>query len=177
MLRKMVLMFVLALTALSTQAQIQTQPQAPAPAKSPNYFTLPYGLPINLELAKKIGDAAYNHGIKNGWAMAVAIVDYSGNLIYFVRADNNQIGGVEVALRKAKAAAIFKRPTKLFEDALARGGRDLRVLTLKGAIAAEGGLPIIIDGKVVGAIGVSGDVSSNDALAAEAGLAVLKKEK
>lgn len=177
MLKRIVFSVILSFSVFGLQAQ-QVQPSTPAPAtpaKSPAYYTMPYGLPISLELAKKIGDAAVEHGIKNGWALGVAIVDYSGNLVYFVRADNNQIGGVGSALKKARSAALYKRPTKIFEDALASGGRGLRILALEGATAAEGGYPIIVDGKVVGAIGVSGDLSANDVLAAEAGLAVMKK--
>jgi uncharacterized protein GlcG (DUF336 family) len=172
MLRKLVSLVVLSLSVISLHAEV---PQQTLPAKSPAYYTQPYGLPIGLELAKKIGDAALNHGMQNGQLMSVAIVDTSGNLVYFVRADNNQTGGPVVAIKKAKAAALFKRPTKVFSDSLASGGAGLSTLALEGAVALDGGLPIIVDGKVVGAIGVAGDLAFNDGLAAAAGLVAMVK--
>jgi len=95
-------------------------------------------------------------------------------LIYYEKMDNTQIGSAEVAIDKARSAALYKRPTKAFQDALAGGGVGLRVLALKGAVPVEGGLPIIIDGKLVGAIGLSGDTSEHDGQCAAAGLAAIK---
>lgn len=172
MLRKIASLAILSLSVISLHAEGIQQSVS---VKSPAYYTLPYGLPIGLELAKEIGDAALNHGIQNGQVMSIAIVDTSGNLVYFVRADNNQMGGPVIALKKAKAAVLFKRPTKVFADSLASGGVGLSILSLEGAIALDGGLPIIVDGKVIGAIGVSGDLSSNDGLAAAAGIAAMVK--
>jgi uncharacterized protein GlcG (DUF336 family) len=106
--------------------------------------------------------------------MAVAIVDTSGNLVYYEKMDNTQLGSANVAIEKARTAALFKRPTKAFQDVLAAGGDGLRVLTLKGVVAVEGGIPLVMDGKIVGAIGVSGAASSQDAQCAKAGADVLK---
>jgi glc operon protein GlcG len=94
--------------------------------------------------------------------MAAAIVDNAGNLVYFEKMDNTQIGSVNVAIEKARSAALFKRPTKAFEDALASGGGGLRVLGVPGAFPLEGGIPLLIDGNIVGAIGISGETSQQD---------------
>jgi len=93
---------------------------------------------------------------------------------YYEKMDNTQLGSAEVAIDKARSAALYKRPTKAFQDALAGGGAGLRVLGLKGATPVEGGLPVVIDGKLVGAIGLSGDTSEHDGQCAAAGLAALK---
>ena len=145
--------------------------QAP-PAPSP-YLT-PIGPAISVETAKKAVTAALAETRKNGWLMAGAVVSPAGVLIYYEKMDNTQIGSAEVAIDKARSAALYKRPTKAFQDALAGGGVGLRVLALKGAVPVEGGLPIIIDGKLVGAIGLSGDLSEHDGQCAAAGLAAIK---
>jgi uncharacterized protein GlcG (DUF336 family) len=88
--------------------------------------------------------------------------------------DNTQLGSAEVAIDKARTATLFKRPTKAFQDALAAGGEGLRILTLKGVVAAEGGIPLVVDGKIVGAIGVSGATSAQDAQCAKAGADTVK---
>src|SRR5262249_12107691 len=116
----------------------------------------PYGPPISLENAKKAAAPALAEARKNGWNMAVAIVDAGGNLVYYEKMDNTQLGSVDVAIDKARSSALFKRPTKAFQDALAAGGNGLRILHIRGAVAVEGGVPLILDGKIVGAIGVSG---------------------
>ena len=145
--------------------------QAP-PAASP-YLT-PIGPPVNVETAKKAAAAALAEARKNGWLMVVAVVEPNGTLVYYEKMDNTQLGSAEVAIDKARSAALYKRPTKAFQDALAGGGAGLRVLGLKGATPVEGGLPIVIDGKLVGAIGLSGDTSEHDGQCAAAGLAALK---
>jgi glc operon protein GlcG len=129
----------------------------------------PYGSPIGLEAAKKAAAKAQDEARANNWAMAVAIVDTAGDLIYFERADATQVGSVTVAVDKARSAARFKRATKAFQDMLATGGEGLRVLRIKGAVPVEGGLPIVVDGKIVGAIGVSGGTSPQDGQCARAG--------
>jgi uncharacterized protein GlcG (DUF336 family) len=133
-----------------------------------------YGMPITIEQAKKVAAAAVAESTKNNWGHCIAIVAPSGDLTYFERMDNCQYGSIAIALRKAKAAAIFKRPTKSFEDRLAQGGGGLTLLTLDGVIASEGGLPILVDGKIIGAIGISGATGAQDAQAATAGLNALK---
>jgi uncharacterized protein GlcG (DUF336 family) len=128
----------------------------------------PYG-PITLEAAKKVAAPALAEASRNNWAMAVAVVDGAGDLVYFEKMDATQSGSVAVAIDKARSAALFKRPTKAFQDMLATGGEGWRVLGLKGAVPVEGGVPIVIDGKIVGAIGVSGGTSPQDGQCARAG--------
>ena len=132
----------------------------------------PYGLPVNLETAKKAAAAAVDEARKNNWNVAVAIVDNNGDLIYFERMDNTQIGSIKVAQEKARTAALFKRPSKSFEDAVAAGRNA--VLRLPGVTPVEGGIPLLMDGKIVGAIGVSGALSAQDAQCAKAGVETLK---
>jgi uncharacterized protein GlcG (DUF336 family) len=133
-----------------------------------------YGLPISLEDAKKAAAAALAEARKNNWTMAVAIVDSGGHLVYYEKMDNTQIAGAKVSIDKARSAAIFKRPTKVMQEMLAAGGAGVRVLRLRGAIPVEGGLPLIVDGKIIGAIGLSGDSSENDGRCAQAGVDALK---
>jgi glc operon protein GlcG len=128
-----------------------------------------YGSPISLDAAKKIAAPALAEAAKNNWAMAVAVVDTAGDLIYFERMDATQAGSVTVAIEKARSAARFKRPTKAFQDMLASGGDGLRVFGIHGAVPVEGGVPIVIEGKTVGAIGVSGGTSAQDGQCARAG--------
>jgi uncharacterized protein GlcG (DUF336 family) len=118
----------------------------------------PYGSAIALAEARK-----------NNWAMAVAVVDTAGDLVYFEKMDATQLGSVAVAIDKARSAARFKRPTKAFQDVLAAGGDGLRVLGLAGAVPVEGGVPIVVDTRIVGAIGVSGGTSAQDGQCALAG--------
>jgi uncharacterized protein GlcG (DUF336 family) len=101
-------------------------------------------------------------------------VDTNGALVYYETIDNTQIGSAEVAVGKARSAALFKRTTKAFQDLLATGGAGLRVLGLEGAVPVEGGVPLLIDGKIVGAIGVSGDSADHDGQCAKAGAETLK---
>ena len=129
----------------------------------------PYGLPISLENAKKAAAPALAEAEKNHWNMAVAIVDPAGNLVYYEKMDNTQLGSANVAIDKARSAALFKRPTKALQDALAAGGDGLRLLRVQGAVPVEGGIPLVMDGKIVGGIGVSGATSAQDAQCAKAG--------
>jgi len=142
------------------------------PAASP-YLT-PIGRAINVETAKKAAAAALAEARKNGWLMVVAVVDPNGTLVYYEKMDNTQLASAEVAIDKARSSALYKRPTKALQDALAGGGAGLRVLALKGAEPVEGGLPIIVEGKLIGAIGLSGDVSEHDGQCAAAGVGALK---
>jgi uncharacterized protein GlcG (DUF336 family) len=133
----------------------------------------PYGLSITLLQAKKVATAALAPAHANHWTMVIAIVDTGGHLVYLEKMDQTQVGSVAIAESKARSAAIFKRPTKVFQDRLARGGEGLLVLRLKDAIPVEGGLPILVDGKLIGALGVSGGSSAEDEVCAEAGAAAL----
>lgn len=128
---------------------------------------------LTLAAAKKIAAAAEAEAAKNKWTMCIAIVDDGANLIYLAKMDETQIGSVTVATEKAQSAVKFKRTTKVFEDTLA-GGRQA-ILKLPGALPVEGGVPLMIDGKVLGAIGVSGGTSAQDGVAAAAGLAEFAK--
>jgi glc operon protein GlcG len=137
-------------------------------------MTSPYGLPIGVEAAKKAAAAALAEAVKNKWNMAVAIVDPNGTLIFYEKMDNTQIGSADVSIAKARSAAQFKRPTKAFQDALAAGGAGLRILGLPGAVPVEGGIPLISDGKIIGAIGLSGGTSEQDGQCAQVGAATMK---
>ena len=152
-MRKLLLTALVALTATSAFAQL------------PN----PYGTSINLESAKKIAALSVAEAAKNNFKMAIAIVDVSGDLVYFEKMDGTQAASVNIAQDKARSAARFKRPTKALQDALAAGGAGLRLLALQGAVPVEGGLPLIVDGKIVGAIGASGGTSEQDGQTAKAG--------
>ena len=139
-------------------------------AQAPN----PYGLPVSVENAKKAAAAALAEARTNNWRMAVAVVDTGGILVYYEKMDNTQIGSADIAIEKARTAVRFKRPSKAFQDLVGGGGAGLRVLRVPGAVPLEGGIPLIIDGQIVGAIGVSGDSGDHDGLCATAGAGTLK---
>ena len=134
----------------------------------------PYGLAISTRDAKIAAAAAIAEAERNGWNMAIAIVDPGGHRVFFEKMQNTQTGSVDIAIEKATSAALFRRPTKVFEDALAAGGGNLRVLRFTGAIPIEGGVPIVVDGKVIGAIGVSGGSAAQDGQVALRGSAAVK---
>lgn len=140
--------------------------QAPAPP--------PYGAAITLAQAKKVMAGAEAEAEKNKWNVVIAIVDTGGNLVMMNRMDNTQFGSLEVARQKAYSSVAFRRPTKVFQDALAQGGNNLRLLRLDGASPLEGGIPIVADGKLIGGIGVSGVTSEQDAQIARAGIESMK---
>jgi glc operon protein GlcG len=129
-----------------------------------------YGPPIRLDSAKLAAAAALAEARRNGWTMVVAIVDTAGELLYFEKMDDAQNGSVRVAVAKARSAALFKRPTKAFQDALTATGDGLRILGLDGAVPVEGGVPLVVDGQIAGAIGVSGGTSQQDGECAKAGV-------
>ena len=151
---------ILFLTVASRAAHAQAMPN-------------PYG-PINLEVARKVADAAIAEGKKNGWNVAAAVVDSAGDLVFFERLDNTQSASMIIAQEKARTAARFKRPSKSLEDALA-GGRQA-ILGIPGATPVEGGIPLVIEGKIVGAVGVSGATSAQDAQCSQAGVDSLGKQ-
>jgi glc operon protein GlcG len=152
---------VIAAVALPTLAAAQAPPAM-------------YGTPITADQAKPIAAAAIAEAKKNQWTMAIAIVDPWGELVYFEKMDNTQVGSVDIAQAKARSAARFKRPTKAFQDALAAGGEGWRILSLNGALAVEGGIPLMMGGRIVGAIGASGGTSQQDGMTAAAGAATVK---
>jgi uncharacterized protein GlcG (DUF336 family) len=144
------------------------QPVAPPPPQ------IPYGVPINLEQAKKAIAAAEAEAKKNNWSMVIAVLDSGGNLVMLERMDGTQLGSIEAAKDKAYSAVLYRRPTKVFQDLVRQGGPNLRLLRLSGASPLEGGIPILVDGKIIGAIGVSGAASEQDAQVAKAGADALK---
>jgi len=133
-----------------------------------------YGAPITLDQAKKVLAAAQTEAKKNNWNMTVAIVDSGGHLVLLERMDGSQFAGAKVAQDKAWSAIAYKRPGKAFQDRLAQGGVEIRILRLQGASPIDGGDPIVVDGKLIGAIGVSGGAGDQDGQVAKAGLAALK---
>jgi len=129
----------------------------------------PIGPAVNVETAKKAAAAALAEARKNNWLMAVAVVEPNGALVYYEKMDNTQLGSAQVCIDKARSAALFKRPTKAFQDAIASGGAGLRMFAIRGAVPVEGGVPLEMDGKLVGAIGMSGGQSDQDGQCATAG--------
>jgi uncharacterized protein GlcG (DUF336 family) len=167
-------MVCIALFLSSTVSMAQPKPAAPSPAAAPSAYAIPIGQAISLDAAKKVAAVAAAEAHKNKWYMAIAVVDPAGTLIYFEKMDTTQLGSANVAIDKARSAALYKRPTKAFQDALAGGGVNLRVLGLQGAVPVEGGVPLMIEGKLVGAIGVSGDLAEHDGQCATAAAATMK---
>ena len=159
-----ILVMALAIGGLASAQQ--TQPTAPP--------TTAYGTPIGLEAAKKVMAAAEAEAVKNNWGMAIAILDSTGHVVMLHRFDNTQYGSIAVAEDKARSALDYRRPTKVFEDLVAQGGIGLRTLALRGASPLEGGVPIIVDDKIIGAIGVSGATAVQDGQVAKVGAAVAK---
>ena len=148
-------------TAVPAGAQ---QPAAPPPPP-----TTPYGAPISLDAAKKVMAAAEAEATKNKRPMAIVIRDSTGHTVMLHKLDNTQYGSIGVGEDKAHSALDYRRPSKVFEDLVAQGGLNMRILSLRGAAPLEGGVPIVVDGKVIGAIGVSGGASSQDGQVAKAG--------
>lgn len=134
----------------------------------------PYGPPITLAQAKKALAGAEAEALKNKWQMVIVVLDSGGNLVAAHRLDGAQIGSIEVAREKAWSAVAFRRPTKVFQDAVEKGGVNMRLLRLTGANPLDGGLPIVVDGKLVGAIGVSGATGEQDAQVSRAGIEAMK---
>jgi uncharacterized protein GlcG (DUF336 family) len=156
----------LMLAATSVSAQ---QPAAAPPPPPP-----PYGPAITLEQAKKVMAGAEAEAKKNKWNVVISILDSGGNLVMVQRMDGAQFGSLEVAREKAYSAVAFRRPTKVFQDLIEQGGANLRLLRLSGASVLEGGIPIVVDGKLIGAVGVSGVTSQQDAQIGRAGIDSLK---
>jgi glc operon protein GlcG len=157
-----------ALAAGSASAQQPTGTSQPAP-------TPPYGPPITLEQAKRVMAAAELEAAKNSWQVAIAILDSGGNMVMFHKLDNTQLASIGVSEGKANTALRFKRPSKALDDIIAAGGAGMRLLAVKDITPLEGGLPVILDGTIIGAIGVSGALSSQDAQVARAGAAAVVK--
>ena len=170
MVRMLALACAVALSAGSALAQ---QPATPPP--SAPTATLPYGPPITLDQAKRAMGAAELEAAKNSLQVAITILDSGGNWVMFHRFDNAQLSATTVSEGKARTALDFKRPSKALDDAIAGGGAGMRLLALKNITPIEGGLPVIVDGKIIGAIGVSGALSSQDEQIAKAGADALTR--
>ena len=162
-MKRMRLSFALLAVLLLTQFTITAQDAPPS-----------YGPAITLEQAKKVAAAAEAEARKNKWNVYIVIVDSSTNLVLMQRMDDTQLGSLNVAQKKAYTAAAFRRSTKVFEDGIVAGGIGMRILGNEQAMPIEGGLPIVVNGKIVGAIGVSGVTSQQDGIIAKAGVEALK---
>ena len=134
----------------------------------------PYGPSITLEQAKKVLAGAEAEAKKNKWDVVIVVLDSGGHVVTLSRLDGAQWGSLDVARDKAHSAVAFRRPTKVFQDLIAQGGANLRLLNLSGASMLEGGIPIVVDGKLIGAVGVSGVTSQQDAQIAQAGIDAMK---
>lgn len=158
-------------TACQTQAQTPpAQPAPPVPEAMP--FDIPYGPTITLDRAKKVAAAAEEEAKKRNWKMACAIADPAGDLVYFQKIDGTQVASIAISQAKARTAATFRRPTKVFQD-LINGGQPY-LLTFPGLLASEGGIPLTEGGKIIGAIGCSGGTSAQDGVVAKAGADTVK---
>ncbi len=154
----------------SAAAAMLTLSAPSAFAQMPN----PYGMSVTTETAKKAAAAALAEARRNNWTMAAAVVDTAGDLVYFEKVDGTQAASTLIAQDKARSAVRFKRATKDLQDALAAGGAGMRMLALQGAVPVEGGIPLVMGGKIVGAIGVSGGTSQQDGQCATAGANAVK---
>jgi len=165
---RLLTMVVVTLLLCGTLPADAQQPVAPPPPQ------IPYGAPISLDQAKKVMAGAEAEATKNKWNMVIAVLDSGGHLVMLERMDGTQLGSIDAAKDKAYSAVLYRRPTKVFQDLVGQGGPNLRLLRLAGASPLEGGIPIVVAGKIVGAIGVSGATSEQDAQVAKAGADTLK---
>jgi glc operon protein GlcG len=163
--------------AIFAGGELRAQQPAPpnldaVPDKMP--FSNPYGAPISAERAQAALQAATTEATKRGWPMNVAVVDSGANLVAFVRMDGAQLASIQISEHKARAAAKYRRPTKAFEDAIQKA--DLKyIMTLDDVVASRGGIPLVEDGKIIGAIGCSGGTGSQDEVICIAGAATINK--
>jgi len=155
--------------AASASAQ-QPNPMDNVPDKMPN--DIPYGAPISLDRAQAAINAAVAESKKRGWKLNVAMVDSGANLVAFARMDGAQIGSIAISEHKARAAAKFRRETKAFEAGIQAGNNYL--ITLDDVIASRGGIPIVVNGQIIGAIGCSGGTGSQDEVVCKAGAETVK---
>jgi uncharacterized protein GlcG (DUF336 family) len=153
-------------------AYAQTPAATPAPVPEAMPFDIPYGSPIGMDEAQKAIVGAVAEAKKHNWKMSISVVDPNGYLIAHSTMDGTQYGSILISQAKARTAALFRRPSGAFQTAVNTGGSPalLSLLPLNGAVASEGGFPIVIDGKLVGAIGASGGIYTQDAVVAKAGL-------
>ena len=156
-------------------AQVPADPNNPNEAVPDAMTQPPYGETINIETAKKAAAAAIAEAVKRNWnGLCVAIVGPSGDLVYFEKQDNCQFASVTISQHKARTAARYRRPTLVFERLLGKGSFFAYLPTLDDVIASRGGNPLMVGGKIIGAIGVSGGTGSQDDVVSQAGVAALK---
>jgi uncharacterized protein GlcG (DUF336 family) len=163
------------LTSTGAFAQVPPNPNNPNDAIPDGLTPPPYGEPINTESAKKVAAAAFAEATKRNWnAFCIAIVAPSGDLVYFEKQDNCQFASTTIAPHKARTSARYRRPTLAFENLLGKGPNFAYLTTLDDVIASRGGNPLVVGGKIIGAIGVSGGSGSQDDVVSQAGVAALK---
>jgi uncharacterized protein GlcG (DUF336 family) len=156
-------------------AQVPADPNNPNENVPDKATYMPYGAPIKLETAKKVADAAMAEAVKRGWPMCISVVSPDGELVFFEKMDDCQYASITISQNKARAAARFRRPTLVFERLLGKGNFFAYLPTLGDAFtASRGGNPLVVDGKIIGAIGVSGGAGSQDDTISQAGVAGLK---
>jgi len=175
-------MWIAALLAAGLLAAAEAKAQQPAPAPGQNPldvvpekmpFNTPYGTPISMQKAEEAVQAALAEANKRGWQLNIAVVDSGGNLVIFARMDGAQLASISIAEHKARAAAKFRRPTRIFEEAIQKG--ILFIATLDDVVGSRGGIPLIEDGKLIGAIGCSGGTGSQDEVVCTAGAGTINK--
>jgi uncharacterized protein GlcG (DUF336 family) len=159
-------------TEAATESQFASNPLDLVPDEMP--FDVPYGPPISLERAQAVIDAAVAEAKKRNWKMNVAVADSGGNLVAFQRMDGAMLASIQIAQHKARAAATFRRPTKIFEDGINLMHLNY-LLAFDGVIASRGGIPLIEQGTIIGAIGSSGGTDSQDEIVSEAGAALINQ--
>jgi len=155
----------------NNNVQSQPDPLDVVPDKIP--FDIPYGPPISLERAQAAINAVVAEAKRRDWKMNIAVVDSGGNPVAFQRMDGAMLASIQIAEHKARAAVVFRRETKFFEDAIQVNNFNY-LMTLNGMIASRGGIPLIEEGKLIGAIGCSGGTDSQDEVVCKAGLALIK---
>jgi len=160
-------------TEIATEAQLKsTNPLDAIPDEIP--FDVPYGVPISLDQAQAVIHAAVAEAKQRNWKMNLAVADSGGNLVAFQRMDGAMLASIQIAEHKARAAATFRRETKVFEDGINLMHLNY-LLAFDGVIASRGGIPLIAQGKIIGAIGVSGGTDSQDEVVSKAGAAVINQ--
>lgn len=142
------------------------------PAEIP--FDVPYGLPVSLDRAQAVIQAGVSEANRRNWKMNIAVADSGGNLVAFQRMDGAMLASIKIAEHKARAAVTFRRPTKVFEDGVQLMHLDY-LLAFDGIIASRGGIPLIDEGVIIGAIGCSGGTDSQDEVVSKAGAAVINE--
>jgi uncharacterized protein GlcG (DUF336 family) len=171
--------FVLGIALLAAGSASAQQQESPAPNPLDTVpetmpFSTPYGPPISAQRAQAAIQAAVQEASKHNWALNIAVVDSGANLVAFLRMDGGQLGSIAIAEHKARAAAKFRRPTKVFEEAIQK--KDLKyILSLDDVVGSRGGIPLVEDGKLIGAIGCSGATGSQDEVVCNAGAATVNK--